>query len=503
MRHEFDINETTLVTSESRDRATSRDDLTSRRAFLRSSAAIVGGGTAAQMLPARAAAQSAGEADAALARVQSGRRILLKGGVVLTLDRQIGDFAQADLLIEDDKIRDVRPNISVSDDVAVIDAKNRIIIPGFIDTHSHSYQGLLRDSLPNGIVDPDYNRDIQNNMTLHYEAADAYAGMLSTALALIDMGTTTMVDLSQVNHTPEHTDAIIHALKEAGIRAVFGYSRGAGPRSQYPQDISRLRQTYFSSSDQLLTLALGVALESKIYAFARENGVRAIAHVRLNPGPLLALGRAGLLRPGDEYIHCTHLNDEAWKLIKDTGGRTSHSPPLEMAMAHGLPSIQDALDHDLRPSLSSDHAATVGQDMFGMMRTVFNLQRLLILQRRRNGEQRPPPLVTCRDVLEFATIEGARCADLDGKVGTLTPGKEADIVLLRADRISVWPLNNAPSAVVNIMNPSHVDTVFIRGRVRKWHGNLVDVDVPRVLGLISQARDAVFRRSGFALDLVG
>jgi cytosine/adenosine deaminase-related metal-dependent hydrolase len=327
--------------------------------------------------------------------------------------------------------------------------------------------------------------------------------MLSTALALIDMGTTAMVDLSQVNHTPEHTDAIISALREAGIRAVFGYSRGLGPRTQYPQDIGRLRQTYFSSTDQLLTLALSVALDPKIYAFAREAGVRAIAHLRLNSEPVLALGRAGLLRPGDEFIHCTHLNDEAWRLIKDSGSRTSHSPPLEMAMAHGMPSIQDALDHGLRPSLSSDHAATVGQDMFGMMRTVFNLQRLFILQRRRNGEQNPPPLLTCRDVLEFATIEGARCAELDSKVGTLTPGKEADIVMLRTDRINIWPLNNAPSAVVNIMNPGHVDTVFIRGKVRKWQGNLVGIDAPRMMRLVEEARDAVFRRSGFSVNLVG
>ncbi len=96
-----------------------------------------------------------------------------------------------------------------------------------------------------------------------------------------------MVDLSQVNHTPEHTDALIQALQDAGMRAVFGYSRGAGPSSQYPQDVGRLRKTYFSSSDQLLTLALGVALDPEIYAFARESGLRAIAHLRLNSEPLL------------------------------------------------------------------------------------------------------------------------------------------------------------------------------------------------------------------------
>jgi cytosine/adenosine deaminase-related metal-dependent hydrolase len=145
----------------------------------------------------------------------------------------------------------------------------------------------------------------------------------------------------------------------------------------------------------------------------------------------------------------------------------------------------------------------MAQDPFTLMRSAFTLQRLLLLQRARNGEQNLPPLLTCRDVLEFATIEGARCAGLEHKVGTLTPGKEADIVMLAADRLNVWPLNNAPGAVVNVMNPGHVDTVFIAGKVRKWRGNLVGVDVSRVLRLVSEARDAVVRRAGFRLNLLG
>ena len=120
---------------------------------------------------------------------------------------------------------------------------------------------------------------------------------------------------------------------------------------------------------------------------------------------------------------------------------------------------------------------------------------------RATGEQNLPPLLTCREVLEFATIEGARCADLEGKVGTLTPGKEADIVLLTADRLNVWPLNNAPGAVVNLMNPSHVETVFIAGKVKKWRGNLVGVDVARVRRIVAEARDGVLRRANYPVNL--
>ena len=480
-------------------------DAPSRRVLLKTGAVLAAGGAAAPLLAPSAFAQTAGAAaaDAELGRLLRARRILLKGGIVLTLDRQIGDFALGDVLIEDGKIREVRSNIAVSGDTAfVVDAANRIIIPGFFDTHSHSYQGLLRGVLPNGLVEPDYDRDIQNTLTPAYQADDVYAGVLATALGMIDAGTTGMVDISQISHTPEHSDACIRALAESGIRAVFAYSRGSGPGSQYPQDIARLKRRYFNSPDQLLTLALGASVDPRIFAYAREAGVRTVLHIRVNSEPLIQLGRAGLLRPGDEYIHCAHLNDEAWQWIKDSGGRISLCPPLEMAMGHGMPAIQTALDRGVRPSLSSDHAATVAQDFFSVMRATFNVQRLFVLQRARNGEQNLPPLLTCREVLEFATIEGARCANLDGKVGTLAPGKEADIVMLRADRLNVWPLNNATSLAVNLMNPSHVETVFIAGKVRKWRGNLVGVDVRRVLLQVEQARNAVTRRAAFPINVL-
>jgi 5-methylthioadenosine/S-adenosylhomocysteine deaminase len=476
----------------------------SRRTLLTSGAAVVAGAAAAQVLPRQAAAQ--GTADAELARVQGARRILLKGGVVLTLDRQVGDFAEGDVLIEGGRIREVRPSIAASgDDAVVVDARHRIVVPGFIDTHHHFYQGLLRNILTNGLLNPDYRRDIASTLTPAYQPADAYAGVLLTALGMIDGGTTTAVDTSQVAHTPEHTDACIRALQESGMRVLFAYWGGLGPGVQYPQDIVRLQRNYFSSKDQLLTLALGSSLDAKLFTYAREVGVATVSHGVNNntERTLLELGRAGLLRPGDVYIHCTHLSDAAWRLLKETGGRISIAAPIEMAMGHGMPPIQQALDHGIRPSLSSDVDATMAQDPFTIMRSAFTLQRLLLLQRARNGEQNLPPLLTCRDVLEFATIEGARCAGLDHKVGTLTPGKEADIVLLSADRINVWPLNNAPGAVVNVMNPSNVDTVFIAGKPRKWRGGLVGVDLARVIRLAAEARDAVVQRSGFKMDLLG
>ena len=244
-------------------------DETSRRNFLKAGAGLAAGGALPFGLPGRAAAQ--GAADPELDRLQRGRRILLRGGVVLTLDRQLGGFPRADVLIEDGKIREVRPDMAVSQDMAVVDASNRIVIPGFIDTHSHSYQGILRNILANGRVDPDYNRDIVGTLTPAFTAQDAYVGMLATALGMIDMGTTGVVDVSQVNNTPEHSDALIRALSDSGIRAVFAYSRGYGPAAKYPQDIVRLQHTYFASKEQLLTLALGAGPAQDVRACARDR----------------------------------------------------------------------------------------------------------------------------------------------------------------------------------------------------------------------------------------
>jgi cytosine/adenosine deaminase-related metal-dependent hydrolase len=386
---------------------------------------------------------------------------------------------------------------------AVINASERIVIPGFVDTHSHSFEGILRSSLPNGtIFDPGYRETFEDKLIPAFRPDDVHAGVLVTALGMIDMGTTAVVDTSQINHSPEHSDALVHAFQEAGIRAVCAYSRGKGPLSQYPQDVMRLRRSYFNSEDQLLTLAFATSIDPKTFAFVRENGLRAVLHISNNSQALIALRDAGLMREGDEYIHCAHLNDAAWRAIKETGGRTSHAPAIEMSMGHGMPSIQDALDHGVRPSLSSDHTKVVAQDMFGIMRAVFDLQRLSILQRARKGEQNLPPLVTPRDVLEFATIEGARCANLDRRIGTLAPSKEADLVVLRADGLDVWPHSNAYGTAANLMNPGHVETVFIAGKVKKWRGRLVGVDLPRVRRLALQSRDAVMERAGFRIGLL-
>ena len=332
--------------------------------------------------------------------------------------------------------------------------------------------------------------------------------MLATALGMIEMGTTGVIDVSQVNNTPEHSDALIRALQDAGIRAVFGYSGGYGPGLRYPQDIARLKRIYFSSKDQLVTLALGAGPDPRMFAVAREHDVPLVAHLRnvlpqRNDGERLRSSRvpASCGRATCTSTACicrrTLAADQGVRRPRLAVHRDRDDDGAWHARHPGRARQRRAAESELRPRRDTGvgHVHADADDV----------HRATLLRHAARARRRPesPPLLTCRDLLEFATFEGARCANIDSKVGTLTPGKEADLLMLRADRIDVWPLNIASGAVVNLMGPSHVETVFIAGKVKKWRGNLVGVDMPRVLRSTQDARDGVLRRAGFQVDLLG
>ena len=431
------------------------------------------------------------------------RRILLQGGVVLSLDQSVGDFEKADVLIEGKRIAAVGPNLAAAARSAlVVNAADRIVMPGFVDTHHHQYETLLRSILADGLLRDEpknYGSVIQGIFTPVYLPQDAYISELVASLNQINAGVTTTVDTSQVSLSPAHSDACVAGLKESGRRAVFAYSAGVGPATQYPQDITRLRKQYFSSGDQLLTLALHAAVSADHWKLARSVGAPVVSH--FISGDLQPMKNAGLLGPDNQYIHCTQLNEATWKLIADSGGKVSIAPAIEMQMRHGMPPFQTALDHGIRPSLSVDVECNMTADMFSIMRAAFTLQRALANQRAIAGEKNSPRLLTSRDTIELATIEGARVAHLDNKIGTLTPGKEADIVMLATDRINVFPMNNVPGTVVTLMDSSNVENVFIAGRVMKWQGRLVGVDLSRIRRTIDTAREGLLARAKYPRNL--
>ncbi len=471
---------------------------------------------------AAASAGVAGPALAATATVNSGAPILLRGGCVLSLDRAVGDFANADVLIDGKHIKSVRPNIEASG-ATVIDASDTIVMPGFVDTHHHLWECVVRNSAPNDTLQ-DYYKHVNLMLGSAFTPADVHAGNLVGALGTLNAGTTTVLDWSHIQNSPAHSDAAIAGLKEAGTRAVFGYGFPilADPKSfwfqpgahRYPEDIRRLRKQYFSSDDQLLTLALAAVAPggpggpedkvTQLWNTARDVGARISVHVGTlgKAGFLEPFGRAGMLKSDTTYIHCNALNDTEWKMIADSGGTISSAPAIEMFMGHGIPALQRSLDFGIRPSLSVDVETESPGDLFTVMRAAIGVQRMLASDRAQKGDKNAPKWLTARDVLELATIEGARACGLDHKIGTLTPGKEADIILLRADHVNVMPLDSAVGAVLLSMDSSNVDTIFVAGRMVKRNGKLVGVDAKRVERLVIAARDRVVAKANYPMPLV-
>ncbi len=439
----------------------------------------------------------------------AGRR-LIRGGTIVSMDPEVGDLTTGDILVEGNKILQIAPDIPV-ENAEIIDATGMIVLPGFVDTHRHIWEGLLRNI---GTDVPLEGRTSYISFVLHklapaFRPEDAYVGNLVSALGAIDAGITTLLDWSHIQGSPAHTDAVIEALGDSGLRAVFAYGFpwwGKWEERQ-PSWFVRAATEHFNTKDQMLTLALAAPgpeftdfeVSRDHWKLARETDARITTHVGVGSygmaGKVQEFGEAGLLGPDTTYIHCTTLNDTEIQMIVDTGGTVSLASPVEMMMGHGMPPIQKFLDRGLPPSLSVDVETNVPSDLFNQMRSVWALQRA---QAAEQGKAQ----VSARDVLAFATLEGAKANGLEHKVGTLTPGKQADLVLLRTDRLNVTPLNDPVTAVVGGMDTSNVDTVIIAGRVMKQGGDLLHVDWPAVMRKAEEARQHVIEKSGFRLPKI-
>jgi cytosine/adenosine deaminase-related metal-dependent hydrolase len=512
---------------------------TSRRDFLKATAATGAAAASLNLFAARPAAAD-GE-DPPEDHGRRGRRYIIRGGSVMSMDPNVGDFAQADVLVEGKKILAVGPNLHAGD-ADVIDARGRIVMPGFIDTHHHQFETALRSFLADGILINDHSNTPSGNITYYeyilltfapvYRPQDVYINELFGGLSQLDDGVTTVHDISQIHHSPQHSDAAIQGLMDAGRRAAFGYFEGAGlthgPQYAYPQDAFRIKKQWFSSSDQLVSMImggevyLGAPTYTRSWQIGRQLGLQVAAHILSPFGirpimDLLAQGKGGVngdigLGPDNLFIHMTGMSDMSWQAVKDAGAHVSLAVPIEMNMRHGMPPILKTLSLGIQPSLSSDVEVTLTADFFTQMRSTMNIQRALVNQMILEPQlgivdwPAPPPpgtpdLLTTRDVLRFATINGAKDLRLDKKTGSLAPGKEADIIILDATAINVAPLNQVPGAVVSLMDRTNVETVIAAGKVRKWKGKLLDVDLPHLRQQLEASRDYIFAAAGIKQDL--
>jgi len=507
-----------------------QNHLGSRRNFLKGAMATGVAAAGLNLFAARPAAADDPPMDSGVPR----RRYVIRGGSVMSLDPNVGDFAQADVLVEGKKILAVGPNLHAGG-AAEIDATGRIVMPGFIDTHHHQFETVLRSFLADGVLINDGSGSPSGSTTYFefillkfapvYRPQDVYINELFGGLSQLDDGVTTVHDVSQIHHSPQHSDAAIQALFDTGRRAAFGYFESAGAAilgtnlgNKYPDDAVRIKNQWFSSTDQLVTMIMGGEVYlpgyEKAWKIGRQLGLQVAAHILspFNIRPtldLLAQGKGGDsgrlgLGPDNLFIHMTGMSDLGWQGVHDAGAQVSVAFPIEMNMRHGEPPILKMQSLGMEPSLSVDVECTMTADFFTQMRVCMNMQRMVVNQKiLEQGifefpSQWPTPapgtpaLLTTRDVLRFGTMNGAKALRLDGKTGSLTPGKEADIIILDATRINVAPLNQVPGAVVSLMDRTNVETVIVAGKVRKWKGQLLGVDLPNLRQQLEASRDYLF-----------
>jgi 5-methylthioadenosine/S-adenosylhomocysteine deaminase len=437
-----------------------------------------------------------------------GTKTLIRGGTVITMDPQLGDLPQGDILIEDGKIAGIEQHIDA--DAEVVEASGRIAIPGFVDTHRHTWEAAIRGCAPNATLD-DYFVEVLDTFAPAYRAADVYASNLAGSLECLNAGITTLVDWSHINNTPEHADAAIRGLQETGIRAQYAYGSANTSLSDYwfeskiaipAEDVRRVRETYFSSDDGLLTMGLatrgpGFCVEDVVraeWSLARDLGIPITVHVAMGRvagrfGMIKQLSEYGLLGPDTTYIHCCYFSEEEWRLVAESGGTISIAPQVEVQMGHGWPPVMKAIEYGLPPSLSIDVVTTAPGDMFTEMRSAFGTERARVNAECWQADTPvPDTMLTARQMLEMATINGARVAGLDDRTGSLTPGKRADVVLIDARALNVAPVIDPVAAVTLCADVSNVETVMVDGQIRKRDGKLVG-DVDRARNLVEAARD--------------
>ena len=475
----------------------------SRRKLMKVSAGAAIGAMTVAAAPATLLAADTPKASPA---PRHSRRILLKGGTIITMDGTLGNIAKGDLLIDGKKIVAVGGDIHAAG-AQVIDASNAILIPGFVDAHRHSWEGQLRRINPNAATLDAYSAATHLSFAKAYRPEDMYVGNLITALGCIDSGITCIIDNSHNSRSAAHSDMAVRALMDSGIRAVHasGAPQAGDWDHQWPQDLSRLQKKFFSSTDQLVTLRAFAGPNREQWALARQLGLRITTEFQ---GPVMGKIIDGfadekLIGPDNTFNHCGNLPESTWQNLKASGATINVCPrsDSQYGLGEGFPAFQKALDHGMKPGFSVDNETSYGTDMFMEMRVAFHIQRAVATSRKLAGDANPPAAVSVRDVLECATVNGAACAGLSDKIGTLAPGKEADIVMIKTDAINLYPSNNALGTVVAAADRSNVDTVIIGGVVRKYRGRVVGLNMDKFKKLADDSRTYLFEKVGYKPDI--
>jgi cytosine/adenosine deaminase-related metal-dependent hydrolase len=421
------------------------------------------------------------------------RRKLIKGGYVLSMDERIGS-GLLNVLIDGAHIENVSAGLDTPD-AEVIDATGCIVIPGLVNAHMHTWQTALRGIAANWTL-PQYFRSVHAGLATLFSPDDIHIGTLVGALNQLNCGTTTLGDWCHNNPTPAHTDRAIDGLIESGIRSVFFHGSpkpdpkpGEKHFSEIPHpraEIERLLKDRFANDDALVTLGMAILgphystydVAVQDFQLAREYGLVASMHCAgleaKTPDGWERLAAEGLLDARTNIVHGNNLTDAQLRMMLERGVTFSIAPETEMQQGHGHPITGRLRDAGHAPSLGVDLESSIAGDMFTVARVALASQRALdnAVSRETLGHLPATSTLSCDDALQWITLRGAEALGLADTIGSLTPGKQGDVVLVRADSISMRPLHDPVAAIVMQASPAHVDTVLVAGEFRKRHGEL-------------------------------
>jgi len=467
-----------------------------RRSFLGGAAAlaVAGGGDAAGAVESRGTFKLPVRGD-----------FVIRSGYVMTMDPALGDMPRADVHVKDGAIVAVGSGLKAGGAEA-IDGRDMIVLPGFVDTHWHMWNTLLR-SMAGDKRELGYFPTVATLGKL-FTPDDMYQGTRLAAVEALYSGFTFVHDWCHNIRRPEFAAANLKALRESGLRGRFSYGT---PQAHPPTetidlaDLERLRRDWKSlSGEGLLDLGLAwrgmgaapVVVPSEVYRkefdTARAAGVPISVHVanlRSRAGAVDALAKANLLGKDVQLIHAIWITPEEIQAIAAAGSCVSVSPYTELRIGFGFPQTGELLAAGVTLGLSVDTTVLSGNaDMFAIMKAIQNVENS-----RTENEFKLP----ARRVLELATIEGARSMGVDDRVGSLKPGKRADLIMVSTRDVNIGVFTDPAHMLVEAAQPSNVDTVVVDGRILKRRGKLMTYDTRQVVGQASAALAGVRKRGNW------
>jgi cytosine/adenosine deaminase-related metal-dependent hydrolase len=432
------------------------------------------------------AAATTGVAEAAGERHRHQREYVVTGAYVLTMDPDLGDLPVGDVHVRDGEIVAVGPDLRARG--ARIDGRGMVVMPGLVDTHWHLWTTLYRSMSSSSPETAYFALNVANGVRCL--PSDLFHG---TRLGLVDAlntGITTVHDWAHNLRSPEHVDGNLRAHKEVGLRGRFSYGTRQGqPGTELLDldDVARVQREWFDRGRlPLMHLGLagrppglvGEAVFRPEYDAARELGLPVSYHANSNRAQgdlqmIRQLGEQDMLTPDTQLIHALFTTAEERAAVRESGASVSISPWSELLIGYGVTPVQEMEQSGMLLTLSVDTLPLTGTaDLWSVARLTTGLLR---------GQAEQELAVNTRRILEMATIDAARSLGLGDLVGSLTPGKRADLILVRTRDIATAPRTDVPNLLALAAGAENVDTVMVDGRIRKRHGELVDIDEARVV----------------------